>query len=347
MGFPFTDNAPNLAAVVIVLFIASAIVFPLRIYIRLSKKVWGVDDWMIVAAVLPFIAFSSACLSGSFHGIGVRQERLTDDQAKQGLKVFFLFEILWCITVIPTKLAISFQLARIAGPKQFYVYILWAMSAIQTIVSLVALFYIIFRCKPVSYAWNTSTPGGHCEPASTLTDIYYAATAINIVFDYGCSILPIPLLWSLQMNANAKITVAILLSLGVLASLSACVRLKYTVALTNATDYLYSISNVVIWGYAEIGVGFFVACAATLRPLVRRFVDLRASSDKRSRQDHLNALPEDVQLASRLGGHENGWYGELKQPKVSTSEERLVPQGQEIVISKSVQQSSAGGGTSR
>ncbi len=40
------------------------------------------------------------------------------------------------------------------------------------------------------------------------------------------------------MNRNSKVTVAILLGLGIFASLSACVRLKYTVNLTSSNDYL-------------------------------------------------------------------------------------------------------------
>lgn len=58
------------------------------------------------------------------------------------------------------------------------------------------------------------------------------------------------------------------------ASLSACIRLVYTVNLTNADEYLYGISDVVLWGYAENGVGMIVGCLATLRPLFRRIFKL-------------------------------------------------------------------------
>lgn len=59
---------------------------------------------------------------------------------------------------------------------------------------------------------------------------------------------PFVLLWNVQLNRNAKISVAFLLSLGVLASISACIRLKYTVNLNNSQDYLYSVADIVIWG---------------------------------------------------------------------------------------------------
>jgi hypothetical protein len=37
---------------------------------------------------------------------------------------------------------------------------------------------------------------------------------------------------------------------------------------------LASISKIVVWGYAENGVGMIVACVATLRPLFRRILGL-------------------------------------------------------------------------
>jgi hypothetical protein len=96
------------------------------------------------------------------------------------------------------------------------------------------------------------------------------------------------LLWNLQLNKDAKLSVAFLLSMGVLASISACIRLKYTVNLKNSTEYLHSVGDIVIWGCkflcdapaftpadidprdAENGVGFVVGCTSTLRPLFRR-----------------------------------------------------------------------------
>lgn len=48
----------------------------------------------------------------------------------------------------------------------------------------------------------------------------------------------------------------------------------YTVNLTNTDEYLYGISDVVLWGYAENGVGMIVGCVATLRPLFRRVFNL-------------------------------------------------------------------------
>lgn len=86
------------------------------------------------------------------------------------------------------------------------------------------------------------------------------------------------------MDRRAKVSVAALLSLGVLASLSACIRVKYTANLDNSDDFLLAIGDMVIWGYAEDCIGLIVGYISTLRPLfVRVFGGGDASNEDRDR----------------------------------------------------------------
>jgi hypothetical protein len=154
------------------------------------------------------------------------------------VQYFFFFEVFYCAAIIPIKASISFMLIRIASNRNTYVYSLYVVSAMFVTMNLIALLYIIFQCQPVQFAWDTSIKGGKCNPAQTLADIYYATTAVNIATDWFCALLPVPLLWNVQLNRNAKLSVGVILGLGALASLSACVRLVYTVNLTNTDEYL-------------------------------------------------------------------------------------------------------------
>lgn len=71
---------------------------------------------------------------------------------------------------------------------------------------------------------------------------------MNIAIDWLCALMPIPLLWNVPLDRRAKLSVAVLLSLGVLASVAACVRQKYTTALTGSEDPFYSLGDLMIWG---------------------------------------------------------------------------------------------------
>lgn len=104
------------------------------------QKAFGYDDWcmcigivclppplytprshpLILNQQIPFLALTIVCLVGPFHGVGVHQASLTADQQTQGRLWFFLFEILFCITIIFIKLSISFMLGK------------WARSTTRT-----------------------------------------------------------------------------------------------------------------------------------------------------------------------------------------------------------------------
>ncbi|KAK5116842.1 hypothetical protein LTR85_009102 [Meristemomyces frigidus] len=259
---PLSGDAPNIVGTVVTLLVFGSIAFPLRVYVRASNRAWGWDDWSMVVAAVPWAGLSAICIGGAFHGVGVHEVKLTINERHTAMKWFWLFEVFWCLSVIPVKLSISFMLGRIAVAKRPYVIGLYVISAILTIMTLLGVFYIIFR-----YAWNPTTPGGSCQPVSILANIYYATTAVNIAIDWYCALLPVPLLWNAPLSLRAKLSVGFLLSLGVLASVSACVRQKYTAALTSSEDVTYSLGNLMIWGYAEVGIGFTVGSLSTLRPL--------------------------------------------------------------------------------
>jgi hypothetical protein len=107
--------------------------------------------------------------------------------------------------------------------------------------------------------------------ACILTPFPDATTAVNIFTDWVTAFMPIPLLWNVQLNRNTKVSVVCVLGLGFFASISACVRLKYTVNLTAQENYLCTspwsgdhgkniltavipsdaLADIVIWGYAE------------------------------------------------------------------------------------------------
>lgn len=90
------------------------------------------------------------------------------------------------------------------------------------------------------------------------------------------------------------------------ASLSACVRLKYTVNLTNQDDYLFAIADVVIWGFAENAIGMIVGNIATLRPLFHQFFDrtLRRTGYTSSRSR--SRFPSNYELSQHGGKGDPG-----------------------------------------
>jgi hypothetical protein len=103
-----------------------------------------------------------------------------------------------------------------------------------------------------SFAWDHTIDYGQCQPVEYLAYIYYATTAVNIGIDWFCALLPIPLLWHTALDMRAKLSVGFLLSLGVLASIAACVRQHYTSALSASKHDVRDLGNLVIWGCKQL-----------------------------------------------------------------------------------------------
>ncbi|OJJ30952.1 hypothetical protein ASPWEDRAFT_140822 [Aspergillus wentii DTO 134E9] len=278
----YADDAHSVAGSVIMLTAIAFITYGLRVYCRVSRKSWGTEDWIMTAALAPFAVLIAGCLGGAFNGIGVHNWRLQQDGNQKylasGQKFFLIFEVGYCAAIIPIKMSISFMLIRVAEGRKLYIYIQYAVMAIFVVMNFIALIFILTNCIPIAAAWDSSV-GGSCKPAYVLADVYYACTAVNIVTDWITAFMPIPLVWKVQLNRNTKISIICLMSLGIFASLSACVRLKYTVNLTNQTDFLFGVANVVIWGFAENAIGMIVGNVSTLRPLFRILWDRTGSSN--------------------------------------------------------------------
>jgi hypothetical protein len=214
------DHSPNVAGSVIFLSVLAFVTYALRVYCRLTRRSWSVEDWIMTVALVrrtnpakpssdltptnkskvPFCVLVSGCLGGAFNGIGIHAWRLqqpgNERYAAEGQKFFLVFEVGYCAAIIPIKLSISWMLIRIAEGRRMYIYIQYAVITLFTLMNVIALIFILINCIPIQAAWDTSLleKGGHCQPAHVLTDVYYATTAVNIATDWVTALMCVSIL---------------------------------------------------------------------------------------------------------------------------------------------------------
>jgi hypothetical protein len=115
------------------------------------------------------------------------------------------------VTII--KLALLAVMLRIFAPDPRKVMIIY-ISVIGLLLYYVPTFFIkIFFCKPISAYWHRDR--GTCidQQKAIMAD-----SVISIVTDLWILILPVPMLWSLQMSAARKLRVVGILGAGGLAT---------------------------------------------------------------------------------------------------------------------------------
>lgn len=134
------------------------------------------------------------------------------------LKARWLGEIAYILTSVFLKFTVGLFLLRICS-HVWQSTVIWGVLAIVLIFNIVYMFIAVAQCQPVNYFWTRvgSTPvKGTCVSKELASGSTYAATAVNAFADWTLGLLPIALVWHLELNRRAKWSIAGILALGVL-----------------------------------------------------------------------------------------------------------------------------------
>ncbi|CAH0045513.1 unnamed protein product [Clonostachys solani] len=203
----------------------------------------------------------------AYNGIGAYDSQTSAETKQEGRKWFFLFQIFYCATTVPIKSSICIMLIRLT-PFTVYRYILYGVIIFSTLSAFSTIVGILALCTPVARTWDFNLQG-HCGPPEILTRLGYFISASCIVSDWSCAIMPIFILWNSQMRWLMKISVGVVLALGVLASTGNLIRFQYVIAYENTTNYYYGIANIAIWSIVESGTGIIAGSTPALAPLIK------------------------------------------------------------------------------
>jgi hypothetical protein len=112
------------------------------------------------------------------------------------------------------KFSIGIFLLRIAVAKTHRA-IIWTAIVVAELYSAFYFFLFILQCRPSAYFWTRYTGGtGSCVNPKITVDATYAYSAISCVVDWTLGIVPVFMVWSLQMNSRTKFVAALILALG-------------------------------------------------------------------------------------------------------------------------------------
>ncbi|KAL4897345.1 P-type ATPase [Aspergillus ambiguus] len=259
--------------VVTVVFLAlSFIAVCLRCFVRLRLvRAFGWDDALMVFAMALEILFALCGITGACYGLGQKLEVLTAHERETAMFWWWLGQTSYVFTCVVAKISIALALLRLTVAKAHTI-LLWVVIALSTVVGLVFWFVLTLQCHPVDYFWRRLEPGvlgtGHCLDVDILIDIAYLYSVTATVCDFALGLLPIALVWNLQMTPKTKAALAGILSLGCVASAAVIVRIPYLHTYKDP-EFLYATSNISIWSNVEAGLGITAGSLVTLRPLVR------------------------------------------------------------------------------
>ena len=126
-------------------------------------------------------------------------------------KSIFVLYITWPITQTAIKISILLFYSNLFI-KRYFLVAAYTTIAVVSVWCVEQIAASLLLCRPISYHWNTDQEG-HCGNvmASCL-----AGAAINVLTDLVILVLPVPIIWSLNIPLKSKLSLSFIFGLGFL-----------------------------------------------------------------------------------------------------------------------------------
>ncbi|PQE20455.1 hypothetical protein CJF30_00001766 [Rutstroemia sp. NJR-2017a BBW] len=274
------DKQVGILAVTLIFFVLAWVSVGLRCYVRISMlNAFGADDALTICSLIFFTTGIGLTLKGVTTGFGQHLVDLTYPEYSQGIMYWCFAEILYVPTVALIKVSIALYLIRIAV-KPIHIWTICLSMALFLTYSVSFFVILLMQCRPISFYWRQALgeTDGVCWDPNIVAGVAYGHGGTSVLTDLTLGIIPAFIVADLQITKRTKIAVAFTLALGSVASISTITRIPFLKDLTNTTDYLYEIKSVIILSVVEMAVGIIACCLATLKPLLRSFLDWSDSS---------------------------------------------------------------------
>ncbi|KAF6828178.1 integral membrane protein [Colletotrichum plurivorum] len=278
---PNTSGAvyPVGIATTVIAFVAVALRIFTRTYVMRGRL--GIDDYLALVALALALAYCGFALHLVPVGAGKHiWDVLVADYSPPFLLTTLGITITYSTSVSFSKLSILTFYLRLSPERKFR----WTVFVLIGIVSAYTVVYqilIIFQCQPVSMSWDINAKGtciGKMIPMMTLS-------AANIVIDIIILLIPVKVVWSLQMARRQKVSLVFLFATGGFVCAAAIQRTIILPPLLESSDYTWEVPPQMIWGFIEINAGLICAAVPALKPFFMRYLPFILASTLRSSQE--------------------------------------------------------------
>ncbi|KAK6337161.1 hypothetical protein TWF718_009945 [Orbilia javanica] len=246
----------------IVFFVLAVVMVAMRIYTRVFIiRRFGLDDWCIVMALISVAAFTALQFCFLIYGgVGYHIWDVTPEQLNYCFKFiyFHLIGYTWSITLI--KMSILFLYERIIPKNHAMRKVLTGFMIFQIVYFFVCELTFIFQCNPIEGALDFNYRIYKSPKCIPLKPMLYSFGIIHIFVDLALLILPIRVIWELQMPVKRKISTLSLFVVGAIGCVCAVMRIVTLSTLLNGFDFTWVIYEPGMWGLLELTIGIICAC---------------------------------------------------------------------------------------
>ncbi|KAF5584440.1 hypothetical protein FPCIR_8669 [Fusarium pseudocircinatum] len=256
----------NIIVCDVVMWAFALILMVLRLYTRgLMTRAIGSEDWVLLAAAASSTALCGVIIYQVNKGLGLHSERVPKaDWVYLGL-AGWLAILFNTISLHLTKVSILLLYARVFTKRSYRIpiYIVGGVVGASFVYNLTIT---LLACRPIHGFWDPSSQ------TCLSSDYWIVSTVLHLGTDLIATILPLPILLTLNMNPKEKIILVILFALGFVVSVVSFLRLHYSLTNASSDDSIWASITPTYWACIEVNMAIICACLMTLRPLVEKYM---------------------------------------------------------------------------
>ncbi|KAF2671247.1 hypothetical protein BT63DRAFT_211205 [Microthyrium microscopicum] len=311
------SRGPQLIAISTSLFSLSTSIFGWRTYIRIrSRRLWW-DDYFLIAAVSMGITMYGLVIYTYALGYGKSMMELATKPEKIAdiFKFNFALQIILIWAVTSTKLSASLTLLRLRDNK-YWRWFLYFLMAVLVGFAISNLAVELTQCRPLSTFWNPEQPGSACRPGTVNAQVAQFNSGFFIATDTLLSLMPLTFIYKIRRHWFEKVIVMVLMSLGLLASSVAIIRLVVLPKILKTKDPTRDTVTLALLGLGELYVGIFAVSSPALKSsfsTILKKLGVHGMTTKQTtggRTAHLNTFQSDYTGPTAAGSEQSSPHRE-------------------------------------
>ncbi|KAK4235972.1 hypothetical protein C8A03DRAFT_36159 [Achaetomium macrosporum] len=278
---PDTDRRLSLEAAVWTMVAITGVVMALRMWARTFTHMMGHDDLHMALCWVTFVALAVISTLIAESGGTRHFAYLTLEEKQHQVKLQIVLEMFGIPCTAFGKVAVAFTILRIVkqSSTKWYAWSLWALIWLTAITTALDVLLVLFRCGDPTHLWDLvgqATGVFSCLDAQAVYDYNTFAAAFQAFADFFLALLPVHIIWGLQMPAGRKLALIALLGLSTFTGIAASVKTSLAAELLgHSADPTWGLYALGIWAAVEITLIVICGSVPALVPLWERLVGRR------------------------------------------------------------------------
>ncbi|KAF1831501.1 hypothetical protein BDW02DRAFT_454480, partial [Decorospora gaudefroyi] len=237
---------------------------------HVQKRRMRGDDYLVLISFASLMALQISTWITLPYSFGAHYTDLTPEEAAFQHKIQYSSGITWTIATVTCKMAVLWMYIHIFPPSRARIAI-WITMGCSAAFAVTFIPIFMTACNPPSAAWalDPMVMIAHCHPIQRQE---FASVSVNMALDLAVVLIPLPVVWKLQMPTVKKLQVSFLFSLGLAVVGISSWRIVTTVESTKTPDWSYILLTIGLQSHLECWLGILAANLPVMNPVFSRIV---------------------------------------------------------------------------